>query len=238
MGKIICTICTSSFIVIDVLCLQPRCQLCDAEFSTDDAVLEHLVKAHPSATLASFVTSQRGRPLLVHHDYVYSYSKNNSHNNKHFWSCEHRSRSPLPSQDSTNSDVTTGGGAKTTKTAKRCRLRRACRGRVITHGQSKDDVTSVVVSATEHTHPPAPSRVRLYVAMHRLRTRPLDANVTPLLLRQQVANEFPDIADQLPSLDGFRKRIQQMNKKKRSLTSAATMGDNQVASSYSSTTCE
>ena len=68
--------------------LQPCCQICCEKFPSDDDVLTHLNSAHPSASIATFVTSQRGSSLLVHQDYLYSL--NGSSNDRFRWKCPDR----------------------------------------------------------------------------------------------------------------------------------------------------
>ena len=155
--------------------------MCDVTFASVDAVLEHLVNAHPSTTLASFVASSRDHPQLVHHDYVYTYSKNNGR--KHYWACERRRPHP-------------------------------CRARAVTYGQTMNDVTSIVISASKHDHPPSSSKVRLARALHRMRVLAVETDDTPLAIRQQLfATVDADVAKLLPSEDSMRKAIARKRQK-------------------------
>ena len=68
----------------------PCCQICSKKFASTVAVLEHLYAAHPSASLASFVTSQKGCSLLVHNNYIYVLKASSKHINNHHWACKDR----------------------------------------------------------------------------------------------------------------------------------------------------
>ena len=158
--------------VLQLLQSGPQCQVCNKALPSTSAVLEHLNAAHPSAILASFVTSQRGTQLLVHHDYVYTLKK--STQNRHHWDCDQR------------------------------RLG-TCTGRARTRGVTYDDVTSIVVRATQHNHPPSGTKIRRLNALQRLRTEIASTDASPLELRQRIASADPEVASALPSLDGIRK---------------------------------
>ena len=71
-----------------------------------------------------------------------------------------------------------------------------------------DDVTSLVVSATEHNHPPSSTRVQLAVALQRMRTQALETDATPLAIRQQlIASVDAEVAKLLPSESCMRRNI-------------------------------
>ena len=68
---------------------QPTCPICaSARYDSKDAVLEHMIDAHPDAPLATFLTTSRGFPKLVFRDYLYCLS--NRSGPRHSWRCEER----------------------------------------------------------------------------------------------------------------------------------------------------
>ena len=74
--------------LISACVLQSCCQICREKFPSDDAVFTHLNSAHPSASIATFVTSRRGFSMLVHHDYLYTL--NASRKDVYHWNCSNR----------------------------------------------------------------------------------------------------------------------------------------------------
>ena len=66
----------------------PCCHVCDATFVSTSAVLEHLHDVHPSAILASFVTSSKGNSMLVHHEYVYVCNYKPVSGRTYHWMCK------------------------------------------------------------------------------------------------------------------------------------------------------
>ena len=165
----------------------PCCQVCNKTLSSTDAVLAHLNAAHPSAMLASFVPSQRGRALLVHHDYVYTLK--HSFRSRHRWECDQRRMG-------------------------------TCKAHALTHGATSDDLTSIVVRATQHDHPPSPASVKVHYALAQLRRKALESDASALMLRQQLFTAVePEVAALLPSESGMRRYINRWraNRKKTAL---------------------
>ena len=92
--------------------------------------------------------------------------------------------------------------------------RRQCKGKAITCGQTVDDVTSIVVRATEHNHPASSAKVRLASALHRMRVQALETDDTPLAIRQQLfATVDPEVAKLLPSEPSMRRVIQRQRQR-------------------------
>ena len=92
--------------------------------------------------------------------------------------------------------------------------RRMCKGKAITCGQTVDDVTSIVVRATEHNHPASSAKVRLASALHRMRVQALETDDTPLAIRQQLfATVDPEVAKLLPSEPSMRRVIQRQRQR-------------------------
>ena len=89
-----------------------------------------------------------------------------------------------------------------------------CKGKAITCGQTVDDVTSIVVRATEHNHPASSAKVRLASALHRMRVQALETDDTPLAIRQQLfATVDPEVAKLLPSEPSMRRVIQRQRQR-------------------------
>ena len=164
---------------------QPTCPICaSARYDSKDAVLEHMIDAHPDAPLASFLMTARKFPKLVFRDYVYCLRKR--HGPKHYWHCEERR--------------SRGGHI-------------GCKGSAITYGQTADDVTSVVALTTKHNHSSSAVKVGLARAQELLYKQALETDATPLSIRQQVfASVDPEVAKMLPSDSAMSRTIHRLNR--------------------------
>ena len=84
----------------------------------------------------------------------------------------------------------------------------ACKGNALTLGSTCDDVTSIVVKATGHTHPPSPASVKVYDAVAHLRRKALESDASALTLRQQLFTAVePEVAALLPSVESMTRCI-------------------------------
>ena len=85
---------------------------------------------------------------------------------------------------------------------------RGCRVSAVTQGVTYDDITSIVVRASAHKHPPTPARVRLYEAMARLRQQVLTTDAPPGSIRQQLlASVDPEVAAMLPGAETMKRTM-------------------------------
>ena len=97
-----------------------------------------------------------------------------------------------------------------------------CKGHVVSLGAHYDDVTSVVVRATEHNHPPSAVNVKLYDAIDSLRHQAMDTDLTGMQLRQQLLRTVdPEVAKILPTVTNMSRFIRYWRAKKREKVAAA-----------------